>query len=100
MEHVNDVEQVIINVFNSLKENAYYDFTCPNYLFPYAPHFNIPTLFSKRLTEKVFRKHIYNNNKIPDHKDTWESLNWFSVTQISKIALRIELKSTLPNSNH
>src|SRR3546814_21121737 len=41
MEHVNDVEQVIINVFNSLKENAYYDFTCPNYLFPYEPHFNI-----------------------------------------------------------
>jgi 2-polyprenyl-3-methyl-5-hydroxy-6-metoxy-1,4-benzoquinol methylase len=55
MEHVEDIALSIGNVGSSLKHGATYRFTCPNYLFPYEPHFNIPTLFSKRLTEKLLR---------------------------------------------
>jgi hypothetical protein len=55
-----------------------------NYLFPYEPHFNIPTLFSKQLTEKLLKGQIFRNKNIPDPEGTWKSLNWIDVIQIRK----------------
>ena len=93
MEHVSNVQAVIINVGVSLRPSASYRFTCPNYLFPYEPHFNIPTLFSKKLTEKIFRNRIYREGSLPDPSGTWRSLNWITVPQIRKIASQLpELK--------
>jgi 2-polyprenyl-3-methyl-5-hydroxy-6-metoxy-1,4-benzoquinol methylase len=84
MEHVEDIALSIGNVGSSLKHGATYRFTCPNYLFPYEPHFNIPTLFSKRLTEKILAGQIFRNKSIPDPEGTWKSLNWIDVIQIRK----------------
>jgi 2-polyprenyl-3-methyl-5-hydroxy-6-metoxy-1,4-benzoquinol methylase len=84
MEHVDDVQQVIERVGHSLCKNAMYRFTCPNYSFPYEPHFNIPTLFSKSLTEKVFYNKIF-EHEMSDPKGTWESLNWITVSSVKKI---------------
>lgn len=88
MEHVHDVKAVITSVMVSLHNESNYHFTCPNYTFPYEPHFNIPTLFSKSLTEKICKKKIY-NNRMQDPIGTWQSLNWISVCQISKLAKQI-----------
>lgn len=88
MEHVDNVESVIYSVFESLKPSGTYHFTCPNYSFPYEPHFNIPTFFNKKLTEYILRKNIHNNQKMPDPIGTWHSLNWISVTELRKIAKR------------
>jgi len=85
MEHVNDVRGVITRVIASLHVKSCYHFTCPNYTFPYEPHFNIFTLFSKSLTEKIFRSRIYSSG-MQDPIGTWQSLNWISVAQVSKIA--------------
>lgn len=82
MEHVVNVPKVIVNVSKCLKIGAQYRFTCANYLFPYEPHFNIPTLFSKSLTEKVFRKQIYSNVFVDDPGGVWKSLNWITVRQV------------------
>ena len=84
MEHVDDVEQVLKAVGNSLCGHAVYRFTCPNYLFPYEPHFNIPTLFSKQLTENIFYKKIFLHS-MDDPKGTWESLNWITAPLVKKI---------------
>lgn len=89
MEHVNDVAQALGNVWESLAVGASYRFTCPNYLFPYEPHFNIPTLLSKQLTERVFGRKIFGCKKMPDPSGTWNSLNWINVVQVSKIARRL-----------
>ena len=89
MEHVGDVEAVVTRVVNALKFGALYRFTCPNYLFPYEPHFNIPTLFSKKFTENVFSRYIFRNENIPDSAGLWRSLNWITVPQLSDIAKRI-----------
>jgi SAM-dependent methyltransferase len=89
MEHVNDVKAVIVNIGDSLRPAANYRFTCPNYLFPYEPHFNIPTLFSKKITEKIFKNKIFKGNKLPDPRGTWKSLNWITVWQVGKIANRL-----------
>eukprot|EP00494_Astrolonche_serrata_P011852 UN11950 len=63
MEHVDDVDQVIRNVADSLRHGGTYRFTCPNYFFPYEPHFNIPTLLSKNLTEKLLPKKFTRTNR-------------------------------------
>jgi SAM-dependent methyltransferase len=84
MEHVEDVARTLANVGASLKLGATYRFTCPNYLFPYEPHFNIPTLFSKGLTEKLLGAQILRNKGMPDPEGTWRSLNWIDVRKIRK----------------
>lgn len=85
MEHVDDISSVISNVFMSLKSKAVYRFICPNYSFPYEPHFNIPILFSKRFTEFIFKTKIFNNPSIPDSIGTWISINWISTKIIKDI---------------
>jgi 2-polyprenyl-3-methyl-5-hydroxy-6-metoxy-1,4-benzoquinol methylase len=93
MEHVEDVGAVIHRVCESLNATGSYRFTCPNYLFPYEPHFNIPTLISKSLTERVFRKKIYGSKSVPDPGGVWNSLNWISVPKVSSIAKYYNLNS-------
>lgn len=84
MEHVDDVPQAILAVTGALKMGAYYRFICPNYLFPYEPHFNIPTLFSKRLTHKIFHNAIYNNKAVGDPDGMWRSLNWITILSVKR----------------
>jgi 2-polyprenyl-3-methyl-5-hydroxy-6-metoxy-1,4-benzoquinol methylase len=88
MEHVGDVEAVVRNVIASLRFGGSYRFTCPNYLFPYEPHFNIPTLFSKSLTARVLRAKIYGHG-IADAEGLWRSLNWINVPSLRRIARRL-----------
>jgi 2-polyprenyl-3-methyl-5-hydroxy-6-metoxy-1,4-benzoquinol methylase len=84
MEHVKNVEAVIENVMKALHDNGSYRFICPNYHFPYEPHFDIPIIFSKTLTERLLKNRIFNNATIPDAQGTWLSLNWISVSTIEK----------------
>lgn len=99
MEHVNDVSSVLEKVGQSLVVGAGYRFTCPNYLFPYEPHFNIPTFFSKPLTERMLRRKIFANRTLPDPGGTWKSLNWINVVQIKRVVRRLSgLKVTFNRS--
>lgn len=82
MEHVGDVRLSILNVAESLRPNCKYKFTCANYWFPYEPHFNIPTFFSKSLTERLMRRKIFGHKVISDPEGTWRSLNWISIREI------------------
>lgn len=85
MEHVENVDITIKKVTASLKVGAHYRFTCPNYFFPYEPHFNIPTFFNKRLTERLLGNKIFNSPNIVDPKGVWDSLNWISAGQIKNL---------------
>ena len=88
MEHVGDVAAVIERVAASLRQGARYRFTCPNYAFPYEPHFNMPTLFSKPLTERWMAKRIFGNRQLDDPAGTWRSLNWITVGEIARVVRR------------
>lgn len=90
MEHVADVPTALARVVSSLKPGGRYRFTCPNYLFPYEPHFNIPTFFSKRLTALAFRRKIWNSTKVPDPEATWNSLNWITVPEVRRALAKME----------
>ncbi len=84
MEHVGNFEQALERIGRALRPGAEYRFLCANYLFPYEPHFNIPTVFSKSLTERLFRRRIYGNTGVSDAAGVWRSLNWISVPKVRR----------------
>jgi SAM-dependent methyltransferase len=88
MEHVGDVAVVLRHVLAAIRPGGRHRFLCPNYLFPYEPHFNIPTLFSKALTERLLGKYIRSSQSVVDPEGTWASLNWISVSQVRRICCK------------
>jgi len=85
MEHVDSVEGAIANVTRALRPGASYAFFCPNYRFPYEPHFGIPIVGSKRLTGRLFERAIRHSKRVPDPDGLWRSLNWITVGMIDRI---------------
>lgn len=83
MEHVRDWRQAIEQLAAVLKTGAAYRFMCPNYLFPYEPHFNIPIIYSKPLTAKLFAKKI-RTAAMEDAAGVWQSLNWICVPAVKR----------------
>jgi SAM-dependent methyltransferase len=88
MEHVDDVPLVLRRVWAALRPGAAYQFVCPNYSFPYEPHFDIPTVFSKPMTKRLFRRRILNSRTVIDPEGTWQSLNWISVGAVRRACRR------------
>jgi SAM-dependent methyltransferase len=86
MEHVRDPGQVMSRVSAALRPGGAYRFLCPNYLFPYEPHFNIPTFGTKALTWRLLRRRIERNPNVRDPQGLWQSLNWISVPRVKRIA--------------
>ena len=86
MEHVVDVNSVLDNVFASLKVGASYEFVCPNYAFPFEPHFNFPTLIHKGMTDKLIRNSAIKASDISDAEGLWNSLNWITQRKVKNWA--------------
>lgn len=90
MEHVSSPKDVLKKVGDSLLIGGCYRFTCANYLFPYEPHFNIPTFLSKSLTEKLLGWKIFSSSRVPDPLGTWRSLNWINTIEVKAIIRQLE----------
>lgn len=86
MEHVDAPELAVERVTAALLPGASYRFLCPNYLFPYEPHFNIPIVLNKSLTGRLFRRRIDSNRSNSDPQGLWHSLNWITVPRVRRMA--------------
>jgi SAM-dependent methyltransferase len=86
MEHIEAPEQAIRRVSAALSVGGIYRFLCPNYLFPYEPHFNIPTIGGKVLTARLMRKRIEGSTHVDDPAGLWRSLNWITVPAVRRMA--------------
>lgn len=86
MEHVESPERVIRRVAAVLLPGGTYRFLCPNYLFPYEPHFNFMTAGSKALTGRLMRGRIVRATSLGDPEGVWDSLNWITVPKVRRIA--------------
>ncbi|MFM0029595.1 class I SAM-dependent methyltransferase [Paraburkholderia madseniana] len=91
MEHVADISTVLRRVHRALRPGGKYRFVCPNYAFPYEPHFNLPTLISRTLTRIVLWRWIRNSTNVVDPLGTWQSLNWITVRRVGRICRRADL---------
>lgn len=93
MEHVDNVPGAVRRILDGLRPGATYRFVCPNYSFPYEPHFDMLTLFSKRLTGRLRRRDILNNQIMADPEGMWQSLNWITVGEIKKAVAEVRVRS-------
>lgn len=65
---------------------------CPNYGFPYEPHFNIPVVGSKAITGRLFRRRV---NWVEDSyrvHGLWNSLNFVRLSEIKRYLSGSQLK--------
>lgn len=88
MEHVDDVGRVLQRVWHALRPGGAYRFVCPNYSFPFEPHFGLPTIGSKALTWRLFSRRILASRIVVDPAGTWTSLNWITVSRVRRICRR------------
>lgn len=97
LEHVPDVESFIADTMRSLLPGGRFRFICPNYAFPYEPHFDLPTLFHKALTFHAFQKWIRSSG-IDDPLVVWDELSWPTMWRISRILRRMSLRHSFSRS--
>jgi hypothetical protein len=55
--------------------------SCPNYLFPYEPHFGVPVI---KPFSKLFKKMFKISSKT--NADVWDSLNFITYFDVKRIA--------------
>tara|TARA_S200000501_G_C20869888_1_gene763746 strand:- start:3529 stop:4407 length:879 start_codon:yes stop_codon:yes gene_type:complete len=86
LEHVYDFRIFINKLMKLINPFGRIVIMCPNYSFPYEGHFNIPIIINKKLTYRIFSKHI-KNKKIHmywDPIECWNSLNWVNASDLKK----------------
>jgi 2-polyprenyl-3-methyl-5-hydroxy-6-metoxy-1,4-benzoquinol methylase len=83
-EHVKDWQHFIRWASSNLNNGGTFLILCPNYGFPYESHFQIPVIFNKDLTYKIFKKHIKNFEKKNDFHGMWNSINFVKKKSIRK----------------
>lgn len=71
IEHVPHPASMVAEATALLSPGGVGRFVCPNYLFPYEPHYGIPTLWSKRVTHVALGKVIEKKAL-----GLWEDLSW------------------------
>jgi SAM-dependent methyltransferase len=81
-EHVDDWRLGLRNVHRALKTDGKAYILCPNYNFPYEPHFSIPLLLSKRLSFKIFNRKITIHEREQNAEGLWRSLNFITYTEV------------------
>lgn len=89
-EHLDDPLNYIRVVNTFLNNNGKSIILCPNYDFPYEPHFVLPIIYNKNLTYKIFKKKIINHEKKTGEKGLWKGLNLCSKKQIENFLKKNE----------
>lgn len=84
IEHVHNFEELITHAVKAKTPEATMRIVCPNYSIPYEPHFNIPIIFTKKVTKFIFGHKIH-NSKIPDSDEFWGDLSWPTQKKLKKI---------------
>ena len=87
LEHVDDVEEVLSRALNALRPGASLRFRCPNYAFPYEPHFGWVIPPNKSLARAIYSKRLP-LAPVGDPQGLWASLNWVSTRSLRKWGAR------------
>lgn len=83
IEHVPNPGLLVAEASSLLNPCGRGRFICPNYAFPYEPHFGIPTLFSKTATGRVMQRRIHGST-IADPEEFWSDLSWPTLSRLRR----------------
>lgn len=81
-EHVADWRVALRRTLRALRPGGRAIILCPNYGFPYEPHFGIPIIGTKAFTYRVFRARISALESQRGGEGLWASLNFISASDI------------------
>ncbi len=92
LEHLPDWRHFLDTLPRFLKPKGRCLVLCPNYGFPYEPHFNIPVVGSKATTGRMFRRRIDWVENTYNVHGLWNSLNFVRLSQIKRHLSGSQLK--------
>ena len=79
LEHIYEIDKAISNLTTALKRDGIMVHSCPNYSFPYDPHFGIPLVpFFPAVTKYVLPKRISKSS-------VWNSLNFITARRAKRM---------------
>jgi 2-polyprenyl-3-methyl-5-hydroxy-6-metoxy-1,4-benzoquinol methylase len=81
LEHVDSVESTLDNIVGALRPGASLRFRCPNYAFPYEPHFGWMVPPHKGLANRLNTRRLQASD-VEEAHGLWESLNWVTASQL------------------
>jgi 2-polyprenyl-3-methyl-5-hydroxy-6-metoxy-1,4-benzoquinol methylase len=80
LEHVSDVELSLSNLYKYLSETGVMIHSCPNYSFPFEPHFGIPLV---PVFPRITRAFLTRNKR---ESGLWKSLNFVTARRVMRYA--------------
>ncbi len=89
MEHLNNPYKVIVQLCNSLTLTGKYRFLCPNYDFPYEPH------FAKWIWSRRNGSFNLKMSRVSHSMDLYRSLNFITVKKLRNSTKNTNIKVTL-----
>tara|TARA_B110000444_G_C18664619_1_gene512379 strand:- start:78 stop:896 length:819 start_codon:yes stop_codon:yes gene_type:complete len=84
-EHVKSQTRYIEKTYNLLNKNGKNIIICPNYDFPYEPHFVLPIIINKKITKIIFKNIIYKHEKMSGEKGLWDGININGKKKVERI---------------
>ena len=85
-EHLPDWQDFLKFIPTVLADNGRCIILCPNYSFPYEPHFRIPIIFNKSTTYFFRKKQIKGFERENEVDGLWKSLNFCKFRHVTKKA--------------
>ena len=84
-EHVRDWKKYINQTNSLLKDEGLNIIFAPNYDFPYEPHFVLPIIINKKITEFFFKKKIKKSEIKTNEVGLWEGLYFIGKREVKKL---------------
>lgn len=98
IEHVDEWRDFVVKAHSLLSPRGVAVFLCPNYTFPYEPHYAIPIVLNKSLTARVFRRYIADYDRRNDTTDLWASLNFIKRREVVDFCRKKHIKVSFDDS--
>ena len=87
-EHVEDWKKYIYQTSYLLNDNGLNIIFAPNYDFPYEPHFVLPIIINKTVTEFFFKNRIKKNEIETNEIGLWEGLYFIGKREVEKFLMK------------
>ncbi len=85
-EHVADWRDYLTRTHGWLAPGGESVILCPNYAFPWEPHFRLPLVGGKESTHRLFARAIAHYENTQDYAGLWASLNFVTKGQVLAFA--------------